>query len=114
MASTARRRALECLGEADYNLVEAVRIYQDRHGPIVHFEGVAIAELWAQLDREARIHMSGDGPSAHGYGRAVRRMSYRECLELHVAEHRGSEPPMHGHEMEPIKGGLRPPGWPAA
>jgi hypothetical protein len=109
-----RRRALDCLGEARYQLVEAVSIYRSRHGA-GHQELAAITDLWGQLDAETHAHVSGDGPSGHGYSQGVvDRLSFLDCLELHEAEHSGSDPPLHGHEMDPHRGGLRPPGWPTA
>ena len=107
MDQQTRQRALSCLGEARYDLREAAKLYENRYGPVGHIDLSAVAELWAEMDDLARQHMTGAGPSGHEFSEdAVSRMSIDERFELHRAEHLGSGPLLHMHEMDPFSAGL--------
>ena len=107
MDNETRQRAEACLGEAGYDLREAVKLYAERHPPLGFTEISALSEIWADMDNEALDHLTNGGPSGHDFlPHAVERMTIAERFELHQTVHRGSEPPGHAHEMDPFSAGL--------
>jgi hypothetical protein len=104
---TTRQRADGCLGEAGYDLVEAIRLYKDRFGPIGYTEISTVTQMWTEMGQQALEHLAYQGASGHGLSaESAESMTVSDRFEVHRAIHRGNEPAGHGHEMDPFSAGL--------
>ncbi len=59
------------------------------------------------MGERAIAHLTDVGPSGHGLAlETAQPMTIADRFEVHRAIHRGNEPAMHGHEMDPFSAGL--------
>lgn len=107
MDKLTRQRADSCLGEAGYDLIDAIRLYTDRHGTIGYPEISTISRQWAEMGQRAFEHLTFDDASGHSFAdETAQPMTISDRFEVHRAIHRGNEPAGHGHEMDPFSAGL--------